>query len=96
VLTLLGGQIVHGADEHKDLAPALPAATPDWSPVRTFGGYQQKRADAAPMQKFAAACGCGSACNVHGHVHAASWAADAPTADPGGFWGVMGCSCWAV
>jgi len=97
VLTLLGGQVVHGAEEHKDIAPALPAPMPDWSPVRTFGGYQQqRRADAATPLKFAAACGCGSACNVHGHAHAASWAANAPTSDPGGFWGVMGCSCWAV
>ena len=32
---------------------------PDWSPVRTFGGYQ-KRADADQQRKyaFAAACGC--------------------------------------
>jgi predicted amidohydrolase YtcJ len=96
VLTLLSGNVVHGDQEHKDIAPALPAAMPDWSPVRTFGGYQQRRADAAPALKFAAACGCGSACNVHGHAHAASWAARTPTADAASFWGIMGCSCWAV
>src|SRR5947209_2669534 len=70
VLTLLDGKIVHGDQEHKNSAPTLPAPIPDWSPVKTFGGYQQRRADAAPALKFAAACGCASACNVHGHAHA--------------------------
>ena len=44
----------------------------------------------------AAACGCASLCNVHGHAHASAWAATAPAADAASFWGVMGCSCWAV
>jgi Amidohydrolase family len=96
VLTMLGGKVVHGAEEHKDEAPALPPPMPDWSPVRSFGGYQQRRADAATARKFAAACGCVRSCNVHGHAHAAAWAASAPAADAARFWGVMGCSCWAV
>jgi hypothetical protein len=67
---------------------------PDWSPVRTFGGYQ-KRASADQQRKyaFAAACGCGTACGVHGHAHA--WGLNAPT-DDRSFWGALGCSCWAV
>jgi hypothetical protein len=81
-------------EEYKGQAPALPPPMPDWSPVRSFGGYQQRRADAATTLKFAAACGCASACNVHGHAHAAAWTASAPTADAASFWGVMGCSCW--
>src|SRR5262245_43521197 len=76
VLTLLGGKPVHGDAEFNGLAPPLPPAMPDWSPVRTFGGYQ-KRADADSKRKyaFAAACGCSSPCGVHGHAHA--WAATA-------------------
>jgi predicted amidohydrolase YtcJ len=96
VLTVLGGKVVHGDEEHKAEAPALPAAMPDWSPVRAFGGYQQRRAETAAPLKFAAACGCSSACNVHGHSHASAWASTAPARDAAGFWGVMGCSCWAV
>src|SRR5262249_56340445 len=41
VLTLLGGKAVYGDADFKDLAPPLPPAMPDWSPVRTFGGYQK-------------------------------------------------------
>ena len=44
VLTVLGGKPVHGDGDFKDLAPPLPPPMPDWSPVRTYGGYQ-KRAD---------------------------------------------------
>lgn len=96
VLTLLGGKVVHGDREHAGEAPALPAPMPDWSPVRAFGGYQQRRADNAAPLRFAAACGCAGACNVHGHAHASAWTADAPSSDAAGFWGAMGCSCWAV
>jgi predicted amidohydrolase YtcJ len=42
VLTLLGGRPVHAAAEFTDLAPPLPPAMPDWSPVRSFGGYQTR------------------------------------------------------
>jgi len=94
VLTLLGGKPVHSDAEFKNLAPPLPPAMPDWSPVRTFGGYQN-RAESSPARKyaFAAACGCGSACGVHGHAHA--WTVPAPVSDAGAFWGALGCSCWA-
>jgi len=40
VLTVLGGDVVWGAEEYGDLNPPLPPVLPDWSPVRTFGGYQ--------------------------------------------------------
>ncbi|MFE1320932.1 amidohydrolase [Kitasatospora phosalacinea] len=39
VLTVVGGRIVHAAQEHQGLAPDLPAVTPSWSPVTRFGGY---------------------------------------------------------
>jgi predicted amidohydrolase YtcJ len=42
VLTLLGGRPVHAAAEFTDLAPPLPPAMPDWSPVRAFGGYRTR------------------------------------------------------
>ena len=94
VLTLLGGKPVYADSEFKDLAPPLPPAMPDWSPVRTFGGYQ-KRADAGQKQKyaFAQACGCNTACGIHGHAHA--WGRAAPSDDKA-FWGALGCSCWVV
>jgi hypothetical protein len=33
VLTVLGGRVVHGSGGFRDLAPPLPPAMPDWSPV---------------------------------------------------------------
>lgn len=39
VLTVVGGKIVHGAGDFAKLAPTLPPASPDWSPVRVYGGY---------------------------------------------------------
>lgn len=94
VLTLLGGKPVHGAGDYAGLAPPLPPAMPDWSPVRTFGGYQ-KRAQAEDRRFAFTGCGCASACGVHGHAHAKALAAAAPARDEGAFWGALGCSCWA-
>ncbi|WP_050898846.1 amidohydrolase [Allomesorhizobium alhagi] len=94
VLTLLGGKVVHGSGDFADLAPELPPAMPDWSPVRTFGGYQ-KRADTGAAKYAFVGCGCSSACNVHGHNHARALGAPAPASDEGAFWGALGCSCWA-
>ncbi len=39
VLTIVDGQIVHGSEEFAPLAPDLPPVSPDWSPVKRFGGY---------------------------------------------------------
>jgi len=38
VLTLVGGEVVHGEGEFAALAPALPPVSPSWSPVARFGG----------------------------------------------------------
>jgi predicted amidohydrolase YtcJ len=99
VLTLLGGKPVYGAGDFAGVAPPAPPVLPDWSPVATFGGYQKPataKQDKALNRVAAAACGCGTACGVHGHSHAAAWSAGVPAADPRGFWGALGCSCWAV
>jgi predicted amidohydrolase YtcJ len=95
VLTVLGGNIVHGDAEHRDLAPPLPKAMPDWSPVATFGGYHDARAQPA-QRRAEAACGCSASCNVHGHDHASAYTRDVPAADARSFWGAFGCGCWAV
>jgi predicted amidohydrolase YtcJ len=94
VLTLLGGEVVHGEGDFSRLAPDLPPPMPDWSPVRTFGGYSSRSAK-TQTAALTAACGCGSVCNLHGHQHANAWMG-APAADAASFWGVLGCSCWAV
>lgn len=84
VLTVVGGRVVHGAGPYSDLAPPLPAPMPDWSPVAAFGGYRLAGAAVTPAAV---------PCRVHGHAHAPVHAA--PTDDPRGFWGALGCACFA-
>ena len=96
VMTLLGGRVVHGEGDFDGLAPPIPPAMPDWSPVRTYGGYQKRAEAEGRKYAFAAsACGCATICGVHGHAHAAAWGSTVPASDPQGFWGALGCSCWA-
>ncbi len=101
-LTMVGGKIVYGAGDFASLDKAAPPpAMPDWSPVRTFGGYgawgDAKATGKSELgQKLAMSCGCANACNVHGHNHAAAWSSRLPIADLKSFWGVLGCACWAV
>jgi predicted amidohydrolase YtcJ len=102
LLTVVGGKVVYGTGEFAsfdDSAP--PPAMPDWSPVRRFGGFAAWKnasgnGEAALQQVAAASCGCAAACGVHGHAHARAWTANAPTSDLHGFWGALGCSCWAI
>jgi hypothetical protein len=100
LLTMVGGKIVYAAG---DFAPfdegEVPPAMPDWSPVRTFGGYGAWGASSdrpATHQRLATLCNCASACNVHGHNHATAWSSRLPIADLKSFWGALGCACWAV
>ena len=99
-LTMVGGKVVYAAAAFArfDETPP-PAAMPDWSPVRTFGGYaawSEPAMQPALLRKAAQVCGCSSACGVHGHDHASAWSSKLPIADLKSFWGALGCACWAV
>lgn len=101
LLTVVGGKIVYAAGEFSELDEnPPPPAMPDWSPVRTYGGFSAWKVaegSGAPLQQVAsAACGCARGCSVHGHDHRRAWLNDAPVADYKGFWGALGCACWAV
>ena len=100
VLTVLGGRVVYAAAEFKHDDPALPPASPDWSPVKRFGGgwrlsEGKNAASDRPLQAASAACACSSQCGMHGHQHA--WLLDVPVRDNNkqAFWGALGCSCFA-
>ena len=85
VLTLLGGKPVHASGDFSNLAPPLPPAMPDWSPVNYYGGYQSATeavaaAVAASGAKREAAHRCQGA---HPHSRKSE------------LWGDFGCSCWA-
>ena len=99
-LTVVGGKIVYGSGNFVSLDKAAPPpAMPDWSPVRSFGGYgawaEKGPARAARIQA-AQFCGCANACGVHGHNHARAWSGGIPVSDLKSFWGALGCACWAV
>ncbi|MCE8033810.1 amidohydrolase [Billgrantia tianxiuensis] len=104
-LTVVGGRVVYGDNDFAPLDDnTLPPAMPDWSPTRTFKGYGAwgepegaGKNSLAPLHAQAmATCGCASACGLHGHAHAQAWGSPVPTSDLKGFFGVLGCSCWAV
>jgi predicted amidohydrolase YtcJ len=85
VLTLLGGSPVHASDEFSDLAPPLPPAMPDWSPVNYYGGYQ------SPTEAVAAAVVASGARRVVAHrCHDGH-----PRTRESALWGDFGCACWA-
>jgi predicted amidohydrolase YtcJ len=85
VLTLLGGVPVHASGDFSNLAPPLPPAMPDWSPVNYYGGYQN------PTEAVAAAVAASGVQRVAAHrcqgVH--------PHTRESALWGDFGCTCWA-
>jgi predicted amidohydrolase YtcJ len=84
VLTMVGGDVVHSDGDFKQLAPPLPPASPDWSPVRAYGGHYRVPAVAAAMGAHQ--------CLEHSYDHHELLMASAPR-DP--FWGPLGCACFA-
>ncbi|MDB5394762.1 MAG: hypothetical protein JWM91_2268 [Rhodospirillales bacterium] len=99
-LTIVGGKPVYGAGDFTAFDTPVPPAMPDWSPVRSFGGYaawgDPDGAGHAVAERAAQSCGCASACNIHRHDHATAWSAKLPISDLKSFWGALGCACWAV
>jgi predicted amidohydrolase YtcJ len=79
VLTVLGGEIVHGTGPFAPLAPPALPVLPEWSPAAKFGGY------GAPLL--------GRSASAY-HRHVAGSTCDAFTADRRGLWG-SGCDCFA-
>jgi predicted amidohydrolase YtcJ len=96
ILTIVGGKPVHATDEFTDLAPPLPPASPDWTPVSAYGGYWQK-ADAMPESKHGhpPVASCSTGCALHADARGSAWMRPVPTGDRRAFWGALGCSCFA-
>ncbi len=92
VLTIVDGKIVYGEAEFKPLAPAPIPVLPDWSPVKAVPGHYrplaQKQTASMPHQ-------CQGACSVHAHAHDVARKSTVPASNYSGFWGALGCSCFA-
>ena len=88
VLTIVGGKIVYARDEFSKLAPPPLPVSPDWSPIKEYGGYA-KQLDHSLGASHSAACS---------HVEAPS---DGRTRShlqvlgEFGLWG-LGCDCFAI
>ncbi|SFB82863.1 amidohydrolase [Massilia yuzhufengensis] len=92
VLTIVGGKLVFGQAEFTALGPPPIPVLPDWSPVNKVPG----RYRAAPPQAAAALPHqCRSACGVHGHAHDRARKSPVPVSNVTGFWGALGCNCFA-
>ena len=87
VLTAVDGKIVYGVGDYRSLDPGLPAAMPDWAPVN-FGSRYWKSDVAQTAHRAMPKT---QHCALHRHEHAPAH----DLADPQGFWGALGCSCWA-
>jgi predicted amidohydrolase YtcJ len=93
LLTVVGGKVVYGAGDFASLDTSTPPpAMPDWSPVRTFGGYG---AWASADLQHNVLRRASHACIIHAHDHAAALASPVPMSELTAFWGALGCSCFA-
>src|SRR5262245_21002871 len=91
VLTIVGGRVVFAVGEFERLGPPPLPVSPDWSPVRAYGGYT--RADGVEAQS--------SAANPQAHVrqagdgmHALGAKAHKWVLGKSGLW-ALGCNCLA-
>ncbi|MBC3434112.1 amidohydrolase [Pseudomonas sp. BW16M2] len=90
VLTIVDGKVVYGAAEFDKLGPAQVPVLPEWSPVAKVPGHWRA---GAPMA--AALHQCVGPCGVHAHSHEKARHSSVPVSDYQGFWGALGCSCFA-
>lgn len=94
VLTMVGGKVVYGQGEFTALAPPPIPVLPEWSPVRTVPGHYRPAARPAQAQAMLPHQ-CAGACGVHAHAHDRARKSAVPVSDFSGFWGTLGCSCFA-
>jgi predicted amidohydrolase YtcJ len=50
VLTMVGGDVVYATSEFSNLAPPPLPVSPDWSPVKEFGGYARPSVETVAMR----------------------------------------------
>jgi predicted amidohydrolase YtcJ len=86
VLTIVGGRVLHATAEFADLAPPPLPVSPDWSPVKHYGGYSQATLPTAEKQVES---------TLHlGRLHAL-WHLLVGGGRCQAAWGPLGCDCFA-
>ena len=84
VLTVVGGKPVYATAEFKDLDPPPLPISPDWSPVRSYGGHGAPLLAKGPAENAWPR----SVCSTHGHGGQTSYD------DNHALWGALGCDCF--
>ena len=102
LLTLVGGKVVYAAGRFDTLAPPPLPVSPSWSPVHTVPGHYRPASASAVLARGNAGAGghaiphvCSGPCAVHGHAHDVARRSNVPAQDFSGFWGALGCACFA-
>lgn len=80
LLTVVGGKVVYATNEFSKLAPPALPVSPDWSPVKRFGGY-------ARVEEHAVAGQHSNMCTRDSHQHQ-------QVLGESGLW-TLGCDCFA-
>lgn len=88
VLTIVNGKVVYAAGEFERFGPPPLPVSPDWSPVKHYGGYARAvelRGASAKRQAHN---------SLHDHMHAAGAKAHTWVLGEAGLWN-LGCDCFA-
>jgi predicted amidohydrolase YtcJ len=88
VLTMVGGKVVYASQEFANLAPPELPVSPDWSPVKYYGGYARAGEGTRAATKQQAHC------SLHGHIQALGAKAHKWVTGETGLW-ELGCDCLA-
>jgi predicted amidohydrolase YtcJ len=83
VLTVIGGRVVFAAGEFERLGPPPLPVSPDWSPVKTYGGHAAAGAAYTHERR-----------QLHDHVHGVGANAHRWVLGESGLWS-LGCDCFA-
>ncbi|MFT3825140.1 MAG: amidohydrolase [Chitinophagaceae bacterium] len=106
-LTVVGGKIVYAKGDFSSFSPPPVPVLPDWSPTAVYNGYYSPSLKQAKGNATAASFSmaeahlpsgihqCAGSCTVHGHDHDIARRSSVPVNNYSGFWGVLGCSCFA-
>jgi len=98
VMTVVGGKVVYADEEFSSHGPAPIPVLPDWSPVSLVPGHYRPVAKAKAKAKAKTSAlphACAGSCGVHGHSHDTARGSSVPVSNYAGFWGALGCSCFA-
>jgi predicted amidohydrolase YtcJ len=88
VLTIVGGKVVYAAGEFSSMAPTELPVSPDWSPVKKYGGYAQSE-ELSPVGATAS-----HAMSLQADKHSGAHKTHQWILGDKGLWS-LGCDCFA-